>query len=498
MIRKFVAGALFLASVVAVARAGIVNGNFEGGVTGGDPNDWVCHGDVSVLTIGTKHMAKLDEPNSGGGVSRLYQVITAPQGLGSGRLSFRYALVSFPTAGPASATTPPDTFTVFLVDPNTGLRRRLVDADPPVTNPLFWGRGFLCEDTEGHREFASSAISVTGPDADWMYTVVFQTDLQPNQQARLEFGLAGAANGRTTYAVLDDVTIGCPPGYCCDESGGIAVIDDGNPCTVDSCDNGVAQHISCCDPNTVCGNVAVMFMIDISPSMSAETKAETRRALLNVLDAYKSQSAHLRIGVGRFGVDPNDHPGDPNYSVAQRVKDPAPDPNYDLVRAKVMDPNFFVGGWGSPLADAITKGRVSLGDPNQNWTYCLVLLTDGFMNFPPRPTLCDPNRCECTQARQAAVSAAQDCASSGIAVCAKLYYSKGGLDSNGHEYCPEGNQGDPGYYEVMGWMHEIVKPFYGETSGVLFPPDPNERPQDMSCELARLMRIIVACHNSKK
>lgn len=498
---RFAESVLFVVVAASMVSGQIVNGDFEGGATAGCPDGWSCDGKVSVFEFGTTTMVKLEEPG-GGGVSRLYQVFNAPPtGPAATRIAFRYALVSHLTSGALPATIPPDGFTAYLVDPSTGLRRTLLPIDPPPSNPEFWGRGYFYEDTDGLAELNEPTVTVTGPDADSLYTVVFETDLLPGESVRLEFGLAGAGNGRTTYVVLDGVTSGCPPAYCCDDFGNILLKDDGDQCTEDICvydQSGVLirvdhELIECCvgcvDPGE---NVDIVFMLDDSGSMLQAAFASAVDAVQDVVNLYRPYALRPRIAIGRFSWSlavPTSGPQDDGNRGA--YIDVALTTDYTLLDAWLYnnayrdgvyhrDPPKISGGW-TPLSRAIKRSTSILTDPNRR--RYMVLLTDGFTNKPTvapgSPT--DPScsqRCTCPAARSDANSEASLAKATGIQIYVKLYYS----DDNGA--CSQGNWCDN--YSVCSWLTGDIATSPDTFWGHDGPPDPSEFP----CDFVQIVQII--------
>ena len=236
---------LWRIGVVLVAAAttcsssgdGLINGDFEDGLTG-----WTVEGEVGIATAEGNNYALFQE-NLLGGVSRIFQVFDLPSR--PGEISFRYNLswVEFPrepqggdeqqdasdphtwTAEPDVAhyfpwqsavaadwvdpVPPPDSFSVFLLDPNT--MERLI---PPLGEPPPVFQYFFYADTNGTVDYNADYVAVSAPDPFDVVTVTVDvSSLASGQSVRLEFGLAGFANQIMTFAALDDISCeeGPPP-----------------------------------------------------------------------------------------------------------------------------------------------------------------------------------------------------------------------------------------------------------------------------------------------
>ncbi len=256
--------------VCTALAAELVNGDFEDGLNG-----WTVEGSVTADVTPDNDFALFQE-NASGPKSRIIQVFNIPAGVDT--LTFTYLLSwhqarnaaddshepsrkkqrgetsSSQMTGPvyrsdvqASSTSragfPRDSFSAFLLDPDT-LQRLL----PPPGEPPEAFDDFFFADNTGRVDYHVGYVSVSAPHDDGTQTVTLDvSSLTAGQSIRLEFGLAAGPDGYVTIAVVDDVIATCVADDDC---------DDGNPCTADACSQGacVSTPIPDCIPCTSPGD----------------------------------------------------------------------------------------------------------------------------------------------------------------------------------------------------------------------------------------------------
>ena len=181
---------VFLIGATA-APAGIVNGDFEDGLTG-----WsVESGEFSAVADYTGNHWAISY--FGG---RLRQTFELP--LGAMELSFRYV---FSQTGPGGGGYLFDYINFFLCDPDTS--ESLI---PPAEGfeglPLFLGQDHM-EIYAVNPEY----VAVSDPDENGTrYVTISLTHLPPLQSAYIEFGLFEFDDGRDTLLAVDDVVVTIP------------------------------------------------------------------------------------------------------------------------------------------------------------------------------------------------------------------------------------------------------------------------------------------------
>ena len=212
----------------------LINGDFEDGFAG-----WTVEGEVSIGSTGDNSYALFQE-NPLGGVSRIFQVYNVQASPGT--VSFRYTMTWLdyplePAEGDGEPTgtcgwifeddlehyfpqndghgrdwlppAPPDSFSVFILDPDTLERLIPAQGDPPdVFQYCFYA------DTTGIVDFNPDYVTVSPPDTDGATVVTLDvSSLAPERSVRLEFGLAGFADGTMTFVGLDNISreAGVPP-----------------------------------------------------------------------------------------------------------------------------------------------------------------------------------------------------------------------------------------------------------------------------------------------
>ena len=192
MMRQFrLIAVLVILSGAAPASAGIVNGDFEDGLTG-----WsIMSGEFSAFADYTGNHWALS--HYGG---RLRQTFQMP--LGAAELSFRYV---FSQSGAGGGGPLVDYINFFLCDPATS--ESLI---PPAEGfeglPLYLG--------QDHREIYAvnpEYVTVGAPDENDARRVTLSlTHLPPLQNAYLEFGFMEYDDGRSTLLAVDDVVLTIP------------------------------------------------------------------------------------------------------------------------------------------------------------------------------------------------------------------------------------------------------------------------------------------------
>jgi hypothetical protein len=401
--------------------ADLANPAFEGGVqSNGLPVSWSGAGRVSVAGSAGNRYVVLGEDQAGG-LSRIHQTFTLPNPA-QPTLTFRYALFSDRVG--TSSTVPPDAFAAFLFDPATGARLPSGISNPSFHPTSFARQAFFYVDAEGAPVYDSNFVRVAGPDADGLTAVTLDiASLTAGQSARLEFGLACGANGYGSSVLIDGSAFGCPPP---------AWLDDGNPCTRDSCDPATGQIAHApCDPCGVCGEAGgwpadIVVMLDASYSTDQWTDfPRSKQAVRTMLENFEATRAVdlPRVAVGRF----NGTTAQINIALTN---------DYGTIRDQLDGVPY--GGSNTPLAAAIQVARGHLEDPSHadpSARRYIVLVTDGWTNRPddqnecwgsglPRPLCntdmdpppCDdfpnppeegfPCLCRCRPAREAAASQA--------------------------------------------------------------------------------------------
>ncbi len=261
--RKRLAGTVLILAAVGFATAAaqaqpqpqpLLNGDFEQYEQSGDilvpaAGTWTTQGNVSVAESldeaqQTIHAAFLQEEGSGGH-SSIKQVFNLPAA--HPVLSFRYHFIQ--NAGGANTETPPDSFSVFLID---SAGNRLV---VPISayEPTFTAAYFY-QDTRTEPEplVASDFVTYTETDTDPEATDRFRTValnlasvLTQMDNVELHFVLLSADNEAQSAVLIDDVQLDCPEGFCCNGLD-VGVIEDGDPCTFDDCpETGAVTHTLC-------------------------------------------------------------------------------------------------------------------------------------------------------------------------------------------------------------------------------------------------------------
>ena len=214
------------ATFAGIARAEICNPSFDEASPDCSPNpgwQWVGMAGRYVVDNGggaqpngfallreEDHSLSITDPGRfGNGLSRVYQDITLPPS--TQFISFKYRL--FTSSGQRNAAMPPDSFSAWLTDASGN---RLVPPSPSDA-PDFTG-AFLYDDSDGTRRYTLPFVSVASPDEAGFRTVAVKVEGLAGLGSdvfRLEFGLSHARNGVTSFAAIDDVRMGCPPGHCC-------------------------------------------------------------------------------------------------------------------------------------------------------------------------------------------------------------------------------------------------------------------------------------------
>lgn len=406
-----------------ITTAQVTNGDF-GSATG-----WMLDGNVEYATVGAGGtVALFQEPGEGtvagkGSRARIFQ--SNLDFTGKPSIIFRYRL-SVGT-GTRDAAVPPDSFTAALYDMTAQARLApVLSTDVPD-----FSNGFYYSDSDGAEEFDSSIVSVTGPDGSGMKTVTLDlSTLTLPTTARLEFGFASADNGVTSAVFLDDVESDCTSStvYCC--SSGIppvaTTIDDGKPCTLDTCQpNGTVTHdlFDCCGAcdGDRATDTAIMVMIDVSATMPQLELQSSKDAVVELLNRFRGEPNPPRIGLARF-YEPVDHLVDLTT-------------NYDAVELALG--SITTQSSVSNMKNAIEHATTELSDASlAGFQKYMVLITDGWTALPrPNagqpidtclsgccqvpPTSCNPNAdciCGCSPARDAAKTAADAAEASGIQI----------------------------------------------------------------------------------
>lgn len=365
--------------MASTAAAQVTNGNFSNNLTG-----WTWHGDLSVpVTASGNRFVLLEEPGEGGR-SRLYQNVSLssqPE-----FLSFRYRMIG----GPSARTTPvpPDSFTAFLLDASGGRLPTGLTA-PGFTTGYFYTDSDPEPSVSGSPKIIFDAAAVTLSalaDAEGFYTAVMDVrSVTAPQTVRIEFGLAGAANGVGTVVALDDVKLGCPAAFCCNASTGeVQEVNDGNPCTDDVCVSGVPGHNSfeCCgdceSENT--DQAELVIMLDTTASTTVGDLNAAKAAVEAILDWFELRSTRPQIALGHFDNSVSDTID--QVVLAGAIIDVPLTDYYPAVRAALGGINRC-DSCTTPLSRAIRRARLELEEdsqPNERRYTCII--TDGWTNEP--------------------------------------------------------------------------------------------------------------------
>lgn len=379
----------------------IPNGDFSNGLA-----SWTSRGNVTVQPDSSGNYAAVFAEANSGGLSSLTQTFTLPAN--STWLSFRYRLFS---GTPSAGAVPPDSFTAYV---STSAGQRLI---APAAEPTFT-KAILYEDERGELLHPTQVIREPSGQGQ-LFRIKIPLAGVPSQAVTVRFVFGNAANATVTYAMLDDVVLGCPPGYCCNlTSGNFLKIDDGLICTTDQCQsNGTVTHtpIQCCGE---CGGsedprpVTIVVMIDETFSTNANDFQLSKNALKTLLDFFTAAPLQPAISVGRFD---NDLPNGAVIDVALTT-------NYTPLYNWYNNYQFRTARGRTPLSKAIEASTTELQQHSPaNARKYMILITDGWTNKPDdnhcpgTPGQCcspdgtGPNCyciCRCTPARNAAVTAA--------------------------------------------------------------------------------------------
>lgn len=371
-----------LASPALAQVDDIDNIDFEQGLTG-----WTAEGNATVQATNSYNQAALLEEPDSRGLSRIYQQFTIPDG--TVLLSFRYKMVQSASTG--SSTVPPDSFTVYLTDPNNN-GERLVNPTNPVDYPNT--KAFFYQDTNSPNPIFIPEVTVKPPDTDGFCLVALDVStLTGGVDARLEFGLANGNNAVNSFVVIDEIAYDCPPGYCCDtnlQPGDL--LDDGLPCTIAQCQpDGTVSYINadCCGScNDALGSIAIM--IDLSGSISANDLVDEKNAAKRLLDRFALADPRPQIAIGVFNV----------IATAPHARIV---PGGELTDDYGMDGGKADGLTGSGLYAAINGlGGAGSGSTNIAAAFTVakgvlqdsttpkyvILISDGFPSYPNTPTPC--------------------------------------------------------------------------------------------------------------
>lgn len=143
------------------------------------------------------------------------------------------AAMGCPFNRPLGSASPPDSFVAYLLtDDDSGD----LPAGFSLTNAPFYN-AFFYHDSNGSQIVDPKVMIASDVDSEGLFAVtVGLGNIADGTPTRVVFALTGAANGRTSAVVLDDVAFDCPPGWCCNETTGLGgPIDDGDACTLETC-----------------------------------------------------------------------------------------------------------------------------------------------------------------------------------------------------------------------------------------------------------------------
>ncbi len=395
----------FLAIAGENVCADVANGTFDSDLT-----NWIADGTTQVISAGSNKMIKLHEPGTGSR-SRIYQDgLDAPTS--ATWLSFRYQLFSGNGTRPLSL--PPDSFSAYLID---------VDGDRvilgPTEEPTF-SKAFFYIDSDGQTRFDASLVNVTEfDDAEGLRTVMLNVPIGVDDDLRVEFGLDGAGNNVTSFALVDDVTFGCGTAFCCQTDGTVTEIDDGLACTTNGCDPvlGVTHpplvDTECCgecpDPSSA---TDIMVMIDASSSTEDGDFRKSLNAVNELVNFFEGSPIRPRIGVGTF-VDGRDFDAQGNRiesdGIGARV-DIGLTSNYDELRADLYDDTkVYNGEHRTPVSVGIAVARDHLLASQPNRNKYLILITDGWTNKPDQGACEGGSNCNGSPCANGASSASCIC-----------------------------------------------------------------------------------------
>ena len=415
-------------------------------------------------------MVVLSEPEHGG-LSYISQSFVLPAG--SKTVSFRYRFVHGKSE--RNGLVPPDSLMVFLTNNDNG--SPMAAFDGWYANTAFY------TDSDGVQQFDTSSVAIIGPDNDKSYWVRMQTGaITVNTNVTIEIGLACADNGVNSFAVIDDVSVDCPPKWCCDSADEwVAEIDDNNVCTTDVCDDSTREvthtpvpiddgdpcTADSCDPLDgvlnepilYCGT-DIVFMLDASGSISTNGESgdwvKMRAWVKNAVDYYENTGAEIRVAVGRFSENGTSIGSTSvGYLMGQSLTD-----EYDILE-RVLCP-LTVGGIVPPVSPNGTNLFTGLFRAKQHFNEysdptrrkILIIMTDGWITNPGYVSC---QRCQCESARQAAESQVGGPTNSGIEIFV-AHFESSGSDFVGHGCCeaePAGDCSDE-YAEIRDWLKNNI------------------------------------------
>ncbi len=439
--------AVFVGLLASPARAQLGNPGFEAENPPGQPtlDPWQVRGNVSIQALPSNNNAAVLLEAGSGGLSRITQTFDLNPA-NAPLFTFRYAMVHG-QPGPAAAAKPPDAFLAFLVDSGGN---RLVPSDP-LAAPDF-AQAFFYHDTNGPPIFSSTYVTVTPPDAEGFHHVALNlASLLPGGQlddVRVEFGLATAANGVTSFVVLDDVGTACAPPFCCSLDGLVVnVMYDGFPCTIDTCNtDGTVTHVDadCCG-DCFEAQADVVIMIDITPSISQDQLDEERDAAKVLLDRFAASDPRPRIAIGTFNAcctpDCDSDCGEDNARIVPYgglSSDYGEDgnPGTNLYKA-VNEIALGVATAQTDIASAINVAQdvfESSAVPVHNY---IVIISDGLPNFPTGDCGQLPP-CGCQASVDAADAAAAQAQAAGTKIVA-VYFENPTICQQNQQCCNQGS-----------------------------------------------------------
>ncbi len=406
-------GLIMLVFVILAAPATgqISNGGFDT-----DLANWVTYGTVEHHS--DPGFAILGESEEGS-LSYISQTFTLPANTAAVRLRYGF----FQSQSSRTGIVSPDALLVYV---------NYVNGSPAVATPSDWqAPTAFYVDSDGHQRFDATGITQTATSEAGIFWLRMDIANPPatDVDATLEIGLAAAANGVTSFAIIDDVHLigessNCPPDWCCDSNDmPVERLSDNNLCTSDQCESatGIALHTQIdpddddectedsCDPLTGVSNVPIpgctnyegtdiIFMLDASGRITNDDWLRMKFWVRNTILHYSglcgaSGVGTIRVAIGRFCDDWSfcTDFGGPFYGGAAGID--LTQPSINLLGVTSHDCVFF----DDPLNDSIGKSSSALSnlqkgiiravdhfnnasDPSSRKV--LILMTDGWMRKP--------------------------------------------------------------------------------------------------------------------
>ncbi len=401
---------LLCEGLAAQGQTGVVNGDFSEGLTPG----WTVRGDHNVVRTFREGsdpefafvlFSEPGDPSEPGeqepghvptgnqlATAAIWQdfTIQADPEVFAFRFRFTHGISATPPVkDPAISpdTRPPDSFTVWLGEQGNAISR-LVGGPPSASAPPEFSEAILYVDSNGAMIYDASLIQVADkPDRDGMLGVMLDlTSLGSTPtDARVMFSFASADNGVWSFAALDDVQTACPPTYCCDPpTDKLALLDDGNPCTTDTCENGEPDHDDVdCANCAECSNSAasIAIMIDRTASTSNTDLENEKEAAAALLDFFAGASVRPSVAVGTFNGPCTGTP--PSCSGGGGAQDPAMSNNARMLGDGQPTNQYGMNDETNPTGLYALIDDITLG-PNNGYTDIAAAISVAADHLPAR------------------------------------------------------------------------------------------------------------------